>query len=261
MGYTQSNRSQTIRKSYQSKMNSIKSFVIILIVWQLLSMSIGNNYILPGIDILIVEYPQLLTDIRFIGALTDSILFLIKTWFLILSLLFVVIIISVLNKQFRFIFKSLCASLQPTPTFAWLPVFMLVFGVNELTIILLMIFATVWMVGLNMIVSLEESLTKWSKHCGNLRLGVIESIIKVYLPSLKPLLVANFKTCWNLSWRILIGIEVVFGTIGSHWGIGTYMTDAKDIMETSTMYAVFFIIILIGIVVNELFDKILKEKN
>src|SRR6056300_1508389 len=100
MGHTQSNRSQTIRKSYQSKMNSIKSFVIILIVWQLLSMSIGNNYILPGIDTLIVEYPQLLTDIRFIGALTDSILFLIKTWFLILSLLFVVIIISVLNKQF-----------------------------------------------------------------------------------------------------------------------------------------------------------------
>jgi ABC-type nitrate/sulfonate/bicarbonate transport system permease component len=90
---------------------------------------------------------------------------------------------------------------------------------------------------------------------------VLDSVTKVYLPSLKSLLIANVKTCWNFSWRILVGIEVVFGTIGQHWGIGTYMTDAKDVMETSTMYAVFFIIILIGIVVNELFDKTLKEKK
>ncbi len=240
-------------------MNGIKSFAIILIVWQLLSMIIGNNYILPGVDKLLFEYPQLLNDSRFIGALTDSVFFLIKTWVLILLLLFFVVVISVLSKQFRFIFKSLCASLQPTPTFAWLPVFMLVFGVNELTMILLMIFATIWMVGLNMIVSLEQSMIKWSKHCSNLRLGVIDSIVKVYLPSLQPLLVANFKTCWNLSWRILIGIEVVFGTIGNHWGIGTYMTDAKDIMETTTMYAVFMIVIMIGIATNEFFNLITRE--
>jgi len=242
-------------------MDGIKSFAIILVVWQLLSMIVANNYILPGVDKLFLEYPQLLNDTRFIGALADSVFFLIKTWVLILFLLFLVIVVSVISKQFRFIFKSLCASLQPTPTFAWLPVFMLVFGVNEITMILLMIFATIWMVGLNMIVSLEQSMITWSKHCKNLRLGVVGSISKVYLPSLQPLLIANFKTCWNLSWRILIGIEVVFGTIGNHWGIGTYMTDAKDIMETTTMYAVFMVVIIIGITTNELFNLINREKK
>tara|TARA_B110000503_G_scaffold143490_1_gene245262 strand:+ start:4646 stop:5374 length:729 start_codon:yes stop_codon:yes gene_type:complete len=242
-------------------MNGIKSFAIILVVWQLISMSIGNSYILPGIDRLILEYPKLFADPRFIDSLTDTLFFLLKSWILILIILFFVLVISVLNKQFRSVFRSLCASLQPTPTFAWLPVFLLVFGVNELTMIFLLIFSTVWMVGLNMIAVLEHSISQWSKHCVNLKLSVLDSVTKVYLPSLKPLLIANIKTCWNLSWRILIGIEVVFGTIGQHWGIGTYMTDAKDVMETSTMYAVFFIIILIGIVVNELFDKTLKEEK
>jgi NitT/TauT family transport system permease protein len=232
-------------------MNGIKSFAIILVIWQLISMLIGNSYILPGIDRLILEYPTLFSDPRFIDSLNDTLIFLFKSWILISIILFVVVILSVLNRSFRFIFKSLCASLQPTPTFAWLPVFLLVFGVNELTMIFLLIFATIWMVGLNMIAVLEHSISQWSKHC----------VTKVYLPSLKPLLIANVKTCWNFSWRILIGIEVVFGTIGQHWGIGTYMTDAKDVMETSTMYAVFFIIILIGIVVNELFDKTLKEEK
>lgn len=242
-------------------MNGIKSFAIILVIWQLISMLIGNSYILPGIDRLIVEYPKLFSDLRFIHSLNDTLIFLFKSWILISIILFVVVILSVLNRSFRFIFKSLCASLQPTPTFAWLPVFLLVFGVNEITMIFLLIFATIWMVGLNMIAVLEHSISQWSKHCVNLKLSVLDSVTKVYLPSLKPLLIANVKTCWNFSWRILIGIEVVFGTIGQHWGIGTYMTDAKDVMETSTMYAVFFIIILIGIVVNELFDKTLKEKK
>lgn len=242
-------------------MDSIKSFAIILVVWHALSMLIGNSYILPGVDLLMLEYPKLLNDPRFLSAIQDSVFFLVKTWILILAILFLIVILSVWNRQFRFVFKSLCAALQPTPTFAWLPVFMLVFGVNEITMILLMIFATIWMVGLNMIVSLEQSMITWSKHCKNLRLGVVGSISKVYLPSLQPLLIANFKTCWNLSWRILIGIEVVFGTIGNHWGIGTYMTDAKDIMETTTMYAVFMIVIIIGITTNELFNLINREKK
>ena len=240
-------------------MNGIKSFFIILIVWQLISIFIGNSYILPGIDLLILEYPILFNDPKFINALQDSLFFLIKSWILILVILFFIIVFSVLSQQFRYVFKSLCAALQPTPTFAWLPVFMLIVGVNEITMILLMIFATIWMVGLNMIAVLEQSIKQWSKHCINLRLSVLDSINKVYLPSLKSLLLANFKTCWNLSWRILIGIEVVFGTIGKHWGIGTYMTDAKDIMETNTMYAVFMIVIIIGILTNELFNLMTKS--
>jgi len=242
-------------------MDSIKSFAIILVVWHALSMLIGNSYILPGVDLLMLEYPKLLNDPRFLSAIQDSVFFLVKTWILILAILFLIVVLSVLNRQFRFVFKSLCAALQPTPTFTWLPVFMLVFGVNELTMTLLMIFATVWMVGLNMISVLEQSLKQWAKHCLNLRLGLINSVTQVYLPSLKPIFVANLKTCWNLSWRILIAVEVVFGTIGQHWGIGTYMTDAKDVMETSMMYAVFMVVILIGIVTNELFNLVTKEEK
>ena len=241
-------------------MNGVKSFVIISIAWQLLSMIIGNSYILPGIDKLILEYPKLFTDPRFASAIKDSVFFLLQTWILILIILFFVVVLSVLNKQFRYIFKSLCSALQPTPTFTWLPVFMLVFGVNELTMTLLMIFSTLWMVGLNLMAVLEQSLKQWHKHCVNLKLNIIESVTKVYLPSLRPIFLANIKTCWNLSWRILIAVEVVFGTIGQHWGIGTYMTDAKDIMETSMMYAVFMIIMIIGIMTNELFNLMEREK-
>jgi len=242
-------------------MNAIKSCFIILAVWQMLSIVIGNSYILPGVDLLILEYPKLFNDPRFINALQDSLFFLIKSWILILVILFFIIVFSVLSQQFRYVFKSLCTALQPTPTFAWLPVFMLIVGVNEMTMILLIIFATIWMVGLNMIAVLEESIKQWSKHCINLRINVLDSINKVYLPSLKPLFLANFKTCWNLSWRILIAVEVSFGTIGKHWGIGTYMTDAKDIMETFTMYAVFMIVIVIGILSNEVFNLMTKSKE
>ena len=242
-------------------MNSLKTIGFILIVWQTLAWMIGNPYTLPNTYSIIAEYPELLKDARFISSIGDTVFFLIKTWTILLMLLFLLILASVFSSTFRKLFKMLCVALQPTPTFAWLPVFILVFGVNEFSMTLLMIFATVWMVGLNLIVALEESISKWSKHCINLKLSLISSVIRVYLPSIRALFLANFQTCWNMSWRILVGIEVVFGTVGNHWGMGTYMTDAKDLMDTNTMYAMFFVIICIGVFTNNIFETILKRRH
>lgn len=242
-------------------MHTIKSFLVIVLGWQFLSTLVNNRFILPGVQDILIEYTSLFSDQRFLNAIYDSVIFLLQSWIMILSILFIILIFAILTKHFRFIFKSLCAAFQPTPTFAWLPIFMLVFGVNELTMMILIIFSTIWMTGLNLMSTLEESMHKWEKHCKNLRIGITQSILKVYLPSLKPVVSANLKTSWNLSWRILIAIEVVFGTIGNHWGIGTYMTDAKDVMEVNTMYAVFFFIMIIGIIVNEILEKFTGGKN
>ena len=69
-----------------------------------------------------------------------------------------------------------------------------------------------------------------------------------------------FKTSFNLSWRIMIAMEVIFGTIGKHFGGGTFMSDAKDLLDVNKMYAVFFTIIILGVIINWLIDIVAKEK-
>lgn len=242
-------------------MTYLKTTLIILVAWQIASMLLGNEYILPGIDTVVGVMPELFTDIRFLSAVADTVLFLLKSWIVIGFILFLLMLASVKFASVRDIIKSLCISLQPTPTFAWMPIFMLIVGVNELTLLLLMVFSTIWMVGLNLVSGIETAIDKWQKHCENLKMNLYNQLVRVYFPSVKKLIVSSLKTTWNLSWRILIAIEVAFGSMGNHWGIGTYMTDAKDVMETSTMYAVFFIIILFGILFDFVFDRIFERKG
>jgi NitT/TauT family transport system permease protein len=78
---------------------------------------------------------------------------------------------------------------------------------------------------------------------------------------MKDILMASSTTAWNISWRTLLALEVVFGSIGRHWGLGTYMVTVKDRMDITEMYASLFAIILIGLAFNTMFEKMLVKQG
>mgnify|MGYP003127328730 FL=1 len=242
-------------------MKLIKHLLVFLVVWETVALAIGNADILPSTTLILGIFLSLLADQLFIDAVFDSVSFMFKSWFVILVVLAFITLFSILNKAFRYIFKSICVCFQPSPTFTWLPIFILIFGINETTMLITMVFGTIWLTGLNLINAIEISYDKWHKHCRNLNLNVFQSMYIVYFPSMKKMMLSMFKTSFNLSWRIMIAMEVIFGTIGKHFGIGTFMSDAKDLMDVNKMYAVFFTIIILGVIINWLIDIVAKEKS
>jgi NitT/TauT family transport system permease protein len=124
-----------------------------------------------------------------------------------------------------------------------------------------MIFGTIWLVGLNLINVIEIAHERWNKHCRNLNLNIFKSICLVYLPSMKKIILSMFKTSFNLSWRIMIAMEILFGAVGKHLGIGTYMNDARELLDVDKMYAIFFIIIISGVFINWLIDILTKNQK
>ncbi len=241
-------------------MKILKGFAIVLVLWQAGAWTINNHLILPGIVDIFAIFPELLTNSNFLYSVGDTLGQLIICWIIILALLFAVLVVSSVNKPIRDLFKSLASILQPSPTFVWLPVFMLIFGLNTTTVTILVVFTSIWFVLMNCLVTLEFSLSKWKKHCKNLCLNPVQSLWLCYLPSMKSVLLANFKTSWNLSWRTIIALEVVFGVIGNHWGVGSYMVTVKEKMDIAEMYAMLFVILIIGIVSNAIFDYITEKK-
>jgi NitT/TauT family transport system permease protein len=235
-------------------MKTVKSFLIIFVIWEIIAWWINNPLILPGIVDIWSMYPSLLQDTAFLHSIAATIGMLVNAWIYILLIVFVLLLSSVYSKHVRETVLLLSSALQPTPTFAWLPVFMLILGVNENSMIAMMVFAGLWTISLSYTITLEQSMKQWKKHCDNLELGVFKSTWLVYIPSMKNILLSNFKTAWNLSWRTLLALEVVYGAIGSHWGIGTYMITEKERMDVSEMYATLFVIMLFGILFNVIFD-------
>ena len=226
-----------------------------MVCWQCMSYFVGNPMIFPGLCAIFTALASLLTNGAFFQSMLSTLSLLIKSWIVMLAVIWICMILAIMNTAFRETLKSLSLTLQPSPTFVWLPVFMLIFGINEITVLILMVFSSLWFVSLTTMVSLEKSLAKWKPHCENLDLGLVTSLNKVYLPDMKPVLLSNLKTMWNMSWRTLLAIEVVFGSVGKHWGIGTYMVTAKDKMEISEMYAILFVILALGLAFNYVFER------
>jgi len=183
---------------------------LFMVCWQCMSYSVGNAMIFPGLGAIFTALGSLATNGAFFQSMLSTLSLLIKSWFVILAVIWICMILAIMNTAFRETLKSLSLTLQPSPTFVWLPVFMLIFGINETTVLILMVFSSLWFVSLTTMVSLEKSLAKWKPHCENLDLGLITSLNKVYLPDMKPVLLSNLKTMWNMSWRTLLAIEVVF---------------------------------------------------
>jgi len=241
-------------------MQLVKGIATILLIWQLIAYTIGNSLIFPGVVEIFSIYPELLINPNFISSVGNTFFMLIKCWSITLILLFAILLGSIISDTWREMWKSIATILQPSPTFVWLPVFMLIFGINDLTVLIIVTFTSIWFVLLNLLATLEHSVLKWRKHCENLFLSKLQSLWLCYLPSMKNVLLANFKTSWNLSWRTIIALEVVFGVIGNHWGVGAYMITVKEKMDISEMYAMLFVIIAIGIVTNVLFDLVVERK-
>ena len=237
-------------------MNTAKAIAIFMILWQIGAWVVGNTLIMPGLLEVTNGVLSLVVSFNFMESIADTLFMMVLSWTTITIAMFVILLLSTVSTNFREITYNLFLGLQPTPSFAWLPMFMLILGINEVTLLTMLTFTGLCYIVPNFLAAIGTSLEKWKKHCRNLDMGLLKSIYLVYLPSMRDVLLANFKTAWNLSWRTLVALEVVFGSIGSHWGIGTYMVTMKDRMDITEMYASLFIIIAIGVLVSALFEKL-----
>ena len=54
-------------------------------------------------------------------------------------------------------------------------------------------------------------------------------------------------------WRVLFSLEIVFGAVGGHVGIGTTMYDFKGKFDHLEVYACILMIMIIGALINKFF--------
>ena len=70
----------------------------------------------------------------------------------------------------------------------------------------------------------------------------------------------GLKVGWAFAWRTLIAAELVFGVSSGSGGLGWYIFENRNSLETANVFAGLFFVILIGLAVeNLLFARIEKR--
>jgi NitT/TauT family transport system permease protein len=151
------------------------------------------------------------------------------------------------------------AMFNPLPAIALLPLALLWFGLGNPSIIFVIIHAVTWPVALNIhsgFMSVSSTLRMVGKNYG---LGGFPFVFKILIPGAFPHILTGLKVGWAFSWRTLIAAELVFGVSSGSGGLGWFIYENKNQLNTHLVFAGLLTVIVIGILVESVFKCIEKR--
>jgi NitT/TauT family transport system permease protein len=167
--------------------------------------------------------------------------------------------LSILFKPFSGLVETLVSIAHPLPGIALLPLIILWFGAGEVSIIFIIVHSVVWPLVLNLLTGFK-SIPKIYKQVGNnYGLNSFNIIRYIMLPASLPYFLTGMRISWARAWRALISAEMIFGAAGGNGGLGWFIFKNRVFMDTSGIFAGLIVIVLIGMIVEDLiFDKLEK---
>lgn len=90
------------------------------------------------------------------------------------------------------------------------------------------------------------------------RISLRQRFTNLYLPSVRPYLMAGIAGALGMTWKVLIAAEVLSAPT---WGIGTQMDTAHTYLQTDVVFAWTVPVIAIGLLFECLLNVIKRNKN
>lgn len=168
----------------------------------------------------------------------------------------------VLSKRFllcRELFDLLYTLLSPIPSVAILPLVILWFGLTPNAILFLMLHATIWPLWIQLKLCQDRLSGQFYELENAYPIPLFKRLYKIYFLGSVPDLITGLQNGFNRGWRAIISIEMIFGMVGTHMGIGWFIYEKRMLMDTVSVYSGILGIMICGILIDHLFFNTLKK--
>jgi len=143
----------------------------------------------------------------------------------------------------------LASALMPIPSLAWVPVFILWFGLGNTVAILIVFYAALFPMLLNTWTGVRAVNPLWLRAAGAMGAGEQALFWKVIIPGASPFIITGLRQAFLRAWIAVVGAEML---AASDWGLGWVIFDAKEFLNTPLMLASLAVIGAIGFVFERL---------
>lgn len=146
--------------------------------------------------------------------------------------------------------STLTAMFNPLPAIALLPLALLWFGLGVPSLVFVIIHSVLWAVALNThsgFLSVSETMRMAGQNYG---LRGVRFVVHVLMPAAFPAILAGLKIGWAFAWRTLIAAELVFGVSSRSGGLGWFIFENRNQLETAYVFAGLTAVIIIGLLVE-----------
>jgi NitT/TauT family transport system permease protein len=140
-------------------------------------------------------------------------------------------------------FLPLVSALMPIPSFALVPLFMLWFGIGNLTTILIVFYAATFPMVFNTWSGVRSVNPLWLRAAGAMGADEQSLFSKVIIPGASPFIITGMRQAFLRAWIAVVGAEMI---AASDWGLGWVIFDAKEFLNADIMLASLLVIGGIG---------------
>ena len=146
-------------------------------------------------------------------------------------------------------FLPLVSALMPIPSFALVPLFMLWFGIGNLTTIMIVFYAATFPMLFNTWSGVRSVNPIWLRAAGAMGADEHKMFWKVIIPGASPFIITGMRQAFLRAWIAVVGAEMI---AASDWGLGWVIFDAKEFLNTDVMLASLVVIGAIGFLFERL---------
>jgi NitT/TauT family transport system permease protein len=234
---------------------------ILAVIWESYATYLDNPLMMPRLSEVIVALVSSLVS----GALGMRILLTMKVLLIGYSAgILAAAAVTILASTTRFgsdVLSKLTSMFNPLPAVALLPLALLWFGLGMGSLIFVIINSVLWAVALSThtgFQSVSETLRMAGRCFG---LGGLSLVAEILIPAALPSILTGLKIGWAFAWRTLIAAELVFGVSSGQGGLGWFIYENRNNLETANVFAGLLCVILIGLLVESVIFRTIERQT
>jgi sulfonate transport system permease protein len=168
---------------------------------------------------------------------------------------------AVISRTGTRILSTLTAMFNPLPAIALLPMALIWFGLGTPSLVFVIIHSVLWAVALNTLSgfrAVPETLRMSGRNVG---LKGARYVALILIPAAFPSILSGLKIGWAFAWRTLVAAELVFGVSSRSGGIGWYIFEARNDLDTARVFSGLLMVIIIGLLVESVIFRAIENRT
>ncbi len=231
-----------------------KAVLLLLLaaVWELYGRWLGNPLLFPTFGQTVAAFAQDLASGVLPARIAVSLQTLLAGYGLGVLLAALLTTVAIGSRLGADLLETLTSMFNPLPAIALLPLALIWFGLGAGSIVFVLVHSVLWAIALNThsgFRAVSCTLSMVGLNYGLRRLRLVRHIL---MPAAFPSILTGLKVGWAFAWRTLIAAELVFGASSGSGGLGWYIFENRNQLETAHVFAGLFTVILIGLFVENI---------
>lgn len=147
-------------------------------------------------------------------------------------------------------------AMQSIPSIVWVPLAIMLFGLNEAAVIFVVIIGGTFVMALNVRTAIQNVPQQYKRAARTMGYKNVALFFNVEVPSSVPYFMSGLRLSWAFSWRALMAGEL----LSNGPGLGYSLRYAMDFAQMELVIGIIIIIGVIGSIVDQLFFYRLEQK-